>query len=255
MDIDLRIIQRIERTSGLPFGEFPEQGVLLRCSEARTDESKNRLLVERVTGKDGVLVTGIPNIIDSIKDSVESMTDRELFSPLGIAELSRLLSPGDVESLDKTYYYSYAIVNREEFKPVELRHAVKELKKRDLPPEQYELRLGERRTFEKDDFTWAFACYDDSPGFKATELAVFGKNCAAISVVFWEDKDDIAGFGVYTEEPFRGQGYALDTVSAATRWVLDQGGIVWYGVFADNIPSIRIARHLGYSLVYQSFGA
>ena len=43
--------------------------------------------------------------------------------------------------------------------------------------------------------------------------------------------------------------------SAATEWILQQGAVAWYGAYADNIPSLRIARRLGFRFVCQMFGA
>lgn len=253
--MDYRIRKRIEKTSGFPFQMFPDDDVCVRVSDARTDEPKNRLLIERVIGKNGVLVTGIPRIVNTVKNFVESMTSWELFSPLGHAEIKRLLSPADAEYFDETYGFDFILTENKNFCPVKSQHKVIALMKKDIPTEQYDLRMAERRPSEIDDFIWAFACYHNKPYMTATELASFGSNCASIAVVIWEGDEDIAGFGVWTEELLRGQGYALAVVSVATQWILEQGAIAWYGAYSNNIPSLRIARRLGFSLVYQSFRA
>ncbi len=114
--------------------------------------------------------------------------------------------------------------------------------------------MAERRSFERDDFTWAFTCYHEDPNVKPDRLGWFGPRCASIAIIIWVN-DDIAGFGVGTEKALEGQGYALAAVSAATQWVLDQGAIAWYGAYSDNIPSLRIARRLGFSLFHSSLRA
>ncbi|OGO35564.1 MAG: hypothetical protein A2147_04595 [Chloroflexi bacterium RBG_16_57_8] len=60
MDMDPRIRSWIENAAGLPLQAIPDEGVCVRVSDARTDEPKNRLLAQRVIGKNGVLLTGIP---------------------------------------------------------------------------------------------------------------------------------------------------------------------------------------------------
>jgi RimJ/RimL family protein N-acetyltransferase len=254
MVIDTRICKRIERISGLPFQMFPDEGVHVRVSDARTDKPKNRLLVVQVAGKNGVLVTGIPRILDSITDCVQYMNNWELFSPFGIAEIKRSLPRDDAVFVDESYGLNYVLTEHKSFRPAKSRYKVTPLKKRDIPSEQYDLRMMERRSSEKVDFIWAFACYHEDPGVAATRLGLFGPRCASIAIIIWED-DSIASFGVGTEESLEGQGYARAAVSAATQWILEQDAIAWYGAFSNNVPSLRIARRLGFSLAYRSFGA
>jgi RimJ/RimL family protein N-acetyltransferase len=253
--MDNRIRKWIENAAGFSLQMFPDEGVRVRVSDARTDEPKKRLLAQRVAGQNGVLVTGIPRVVKAVSSCAEAMASWELFSPLGLAEIKRLLSPDNAEYLDETYGFDFFLTERESFRPVGSQHKVTALRKKDIPPEQYNLRMSERCSSETDDFIWAFACYHEEPDITATELAPFGLRCASIAVVIWENNDDIAGFGVRTEETLQGQGYALAAVSAATQWILNQGAIAWYGAYSNNIPSLRIARRLGFSLIYQSFGA
>jgi RimJ/RimL family protein N-acetyltransferase len=253
--MDYRICKRIENTAGFPLQKFPDEGVCVLVSNARTDEPKNRLLAQRVAGHNGVLLTGIPRVVRAVSDCAESMTSWELFSPPGLAEIKRLLPPADAECLDETYGFDFVFIERERFQPVISHHKVIALRKKDIPSVQHALRMAERRPSETNDFIWAFACYHNEPNITATELAPFGPRCASIAIVIWNGSEDIASFGVGTEELLRGQGYALAVVSAATQWILDQKAIAWYGAYSNNIPSLRIARRLGFSLVCQSFGA
>jgi RimJ/RimL family protein N-acetyltransferase len=252
--MDYRITRWIENASGLPFKTFPDDGILVCVSGARTDVPKNRLLVQRVTGKNGVLITGIPRIVEAVKDVAESLTSWELFSPFGLAEIKRALPPQDAKDLNAMYGLDYFLTDPNDFRPVKLRHPVIPLRKKAIPPGDEALRLGERRSTETGDFTWAFACYYNDPKVPAKALPEYGPRCASVAVIFWKG-DDLAGFGVGTEEALRGQGYAMDVVTAGTQFILGQGGAAWYGAYADNIPSLHIPRRLGYSLMHSSFGA
>jgi RimJ/RimL family protein N-acetyltransferase len=251
--MDGRIRRRIEYVTGLPFETFPNEGVKVVVSDARSERPKNRLLVQRVMGKNGVLVTGTPRILKDISRWLNTMTSWEIFSPLGIAEMKRRLSPDDSAALDEDYGLDYYLSEREEFLPFESGHTVTTLTTKDIPPSQYQLRLSERRTIEAGDFTWAFACFSqESP--PATRLSLFGSHCASIAIVIWEN-DVLAGFGVETEESLWGRGHGLAVVSAATKWVLDQEAVAWYGAYSNNIASLRIARRLGFSLGSSSIRA
>jgi len=183
------------------------------------------------------------------------MTSGELFSPLGLAETRRALSAADAESFDETYGFDYALAEHERFRPAKTQYKTVALRRADIPSEQFDLRMAERRPSETDDFIWAFACYHDDPNVSATDLAVFGPRCASIAIVIWRGEKDIATYGVGTEEALRRQGYGLAAVSAATQWILAQEAVAWYGAYADNIPSLRIARGLGFSLVSEAFRA
>ncbi len=150
-----------------------------------------------------MLVTGIPRIVRAVTDCVKSMTSWELFSPLGHAEIKRLLPPDDAECIDETYGFNFVLTERERFRPVRSQHKAIALRKKDIPSEQHDLRMAERRSWETVDFIWAFACYHKDPSVTATRLALFGPLCASIAIVIWED-DDIATFGVGTEESLQG---------------------------------------------------
>jgi len=253
--MDYRVQKRLENTAGVPLQTFPDEGVLVCESAARTDEPKNRVLVQRVDSKNGVLVTGIPRIAKVVAACAQSMTSWELFSPLGLAEMRRALSQADAEHLDQTYGFDFVLAEHERFRPARPQHKAIALTRKDIPFEQFTLRMAERRPSETDDFTWAFACYHDDPSVPATELAPFGPCCASIAIVIWKGSEDIATYGVGTEEALQGQGYGLAAVSAATQFILDQGAVAWYEAYADNIRSLRIARRLGFSLACQTFGA
>lgn len=253
--MDYRIRKRIEDGAGFSLETFPNEGVCIRVSDVHTDEPKNRLQSQQVAGKNGVLITGIPRIVRAVSDCVQSMTSWELFSSLGIEEIKRVLAPADAEYLDETYGLDFILAEHERFRPAGLEHKVVTFGKEAIPSEQYDQRMAERRSSETDDFVWAFACYHDDPSVPTNDLAPYGPRCASIAVVMWNGGEDIATLGVKTEEALQGQGYGLAVVSAATQWILNQGAVALYGVYADNIPSLRIARRLGFSVISRQFGA
>ncbi len=253
--MDPRIEKRLVDESGLPLAAFPARRVIIQESAKRTDEPNNRLVVQRISKRDGVLITAIPRVVAAIRPVLQSMTTWEIFSPLGINELRRALGPRDAESLPQTYGFDYVLTNQKDFRPVRTGHVAVPLRKKDIPPEQFDLRMSERRKPIPEDFIWAFACYHNDPDATPTELGPFGPLCASIAVVIWKAGPDIASYGVGTEEAYRGQGYGLAAVSAATKWMLEQGAVAWYGAYASNVPSLRLARKLGFKLIQQTIGA
>jgi RimJ/RimL family protein N-acetyltransferase len=250
--MDNRIRKYIESIAGLSLDSFPDEGVSIYVSDARTDKPKNRLLVQRVKEKNGVLITGIPRIVEVLKSNLGSMTSWEIFSPFGLQMIKRILPSNDAMDVDGNYGFDYFLTEHANFHPVNSEHEVTVLKKKDIPPGDYQLRMGERRSSETDDFTWAFACYHNDSGVRPVRLTEYGSQCASAAVVFWKG-EELAGLGLATEEALQGQGYALAVVSAATQWILDQNAVAWYGAYSDNVPSLRIARRLGFSLLHSSF--
>ncbi len=236
---------------GLSLDAFPSSGIAVRESPTRTDERGNRVQVQRMAGSDGILVTVLPGRAEAISRVVRQLTPAEMFSPLGAAELSRALGVDFEPNEYYTYGYNYVLSGADGFRPAATEHAVTPLTRKDLPPEQAEMRMRERRASEGDDFVWAFACRHDDPGFRAgDELAPFGSRCAAIAIVIWQD-GPVAWYGVGADAACRGQGYGLAAVSAATGWILEQGEAVIYQAYANNIPSLRIARRLGFTWLQQ----
>lgn len=251
-DLDRRIRSYLECKMGFPMATFPRTGVELRESPKRTDEPGNRLLIVRI--EDGVLATATPRVLTEISQVVLSMSISEIFSPLGLAELGRLTDPGGIEPL--AFGFEYALTDRRDLRPAKAPYTPVALTKKDIPLEQFQLRMSARRPpseANQEDFVWAFACYHDEADAAEPELAPYGPRCASVAVIMWE-APDLAVLGVETEEAFRGRGYALAAVSAATRFILEQGAVAWYGAYATNIPSLRTARRLGYEFIWQAIG-
>lgn len=252
-DLDGRVHLYLQRDLGVSFQSFPRAGIDVRESPKQTDVRGNRLSIVGIG--DGALATATPDVAAAISPVLNTLTVAELFSPLGLAELGRAMKPEHAESL--AHGMEYALTDPSKFRPADTAHQPVPLRKKDIPQEQFELRMSERRSpaeAEQDDFVWAFACYHDDRDAVGTELAPFGSQCASIAVVIWMSRD-VASFGVGTEEAYRGRGYALAAVSAATRFVLEQGAVAIYGSHATNVASLRIPRRLGYQFAWQTIWA
>lgn len=249
--MDDRVRRYLEGKAGVSLSASPIDGITVRESPKRTDERGNRVVAQRVAGWNGVLVTVGPGSVDAITHAVRQMTSCEIFSPLGRAELCRALGLSD-EPPPQYYLYgfNYVLTSIEGFCPAQTTLTATPLRKKDIPREQFEMRMSERRQPPAEDFIWAFACYRDDPTFRATELAPFGAQCASIAIAIWKD-GPVATYGVGTEESCRGQGFGLAAVSATTKWILEQGEVAVYGAYANNIPSLRIARRLGFTFLQQ----
>jgi RimJ/RimL family protein N-acetyltransferase len=246
--MDVRVRRFLERELGFSLETFPKEGVEVRESPARSDKRGGRIKILRIG--DSALATGIPRLVDAIAPVVRSISVWELFSPLGIAELRRVLSPEDGKGLE--IGFDYTLISPSDFIPAETAHKPVALRKADIPPCEFDSRMRERRKPVAEDFVWAFACYHEDRDAKSVTLPEFGPRCAAVAVIIWRDVPDVAFYGVGTEENYRGQGYGLAVVSAATEWTLKQGAVAYYGASASNIPSLRIARRLGFSLTWET---
>jgi len=214
-DLDERVRLHLERELGFSLDSFPRAGVEVRESPKRSDEEENRLSIIRIG--EGALATGIPRVVAAISPVIRSLTVEELFSPLGLAELRRAMAPEDAESL-----------------------AMSERR----PPAEA----------QQEDFVWAFACRHDDEDAEAAELALFGPRCASIAILIWRT-EGLAGYGVWTEEAYRGRGYALAVVSAAAQFILEHDAAAMYGAYTTNIPSLRIPRRLGFTYAWQTIWA
>lgn len=69
---------------------------------------------------------------------------------------------------------------------------------------------------------------------------------AACAFVMAKTKHVCEISGVYTEPEFRGYGLGKAVVSAATQHVLEKGWIPCYGTREANLPSLRLAKGLGF---------
>jgi RimJ/RimL family protein N-acetyltransferase len=251
-EIDRRVHLYLERDLGVSFQSFPRAGIDVREGPKHTDVRGNRLSILGIG--DGALAVATPDVAAAVSPVLSTLTVNELFSPLGLSELGRTLRPQHAPSL--SHEWDYVVTDPSEFRPADTAHVAVPLRKENIPPEQFELRMSERRCpaeAEQDDFVWAFACYHGDPD-TAAALGAFGPHCASIARVIWMGRE-VASFAVQTEEAYRGRGYALAVVSAATRFVLAQGAVAIYSSDATNLPSLRIPRRLGYQFAWQTISA
>jgi len=238
--ISERVRRIVERDLGFPLDSLPEAGVDVRTSPARRDEPGRRLLIQRVAGRQEALATALPRLVDVVTPTIGRLSVWELFSPLGVAELSRVLE--SEESSQPELGFDYALDDKRSLKPPPTAHEPIPLRKADIPTEQLDLRMGERRKPTPDDFVWGFRCEHN------------GKR-AATAVIIWDEHGDSANIGVSVEEACRGRGYGLAVVHAAARFILREQGVAFYGAHVSNVPSLRLARRLGFKLISQQICA
>jgi RimJ/RimL family protein N-acetyltransferase len=238
--MDERLRRHLEADLGFPLTSLPSAGVEARESAARTDEPGNRLLIQRVFPVEGAVVTAVPRLLDRVASAIQGLHSWELFSPLGVAALRAALWPQDREKL--ALGFDYTMADERRLLPVAAVHTPVPLRKADIPAEQFDLRMSERRSPVPEDFTWGFVC------------CRAGRR-ASTAVILWKGRPDYATLGVETEEPYRRQGYGLAVVSAATQYILREGGVAGYGAYVANVASIRLARRLGFTLTSQQICA
>jgi len=252
--MDARVRRYLQTGASAPLEALAGRPFVVCESNERSDEPGNRVVVQRIAGADGLLVTVGPGSVEPVTRAMRALTPAEVFSPLGATELCRALGVGYEPGQYHQFGFDYVLTGLDDFRPSTADYPVRALRKDDIPESQVARRLAERRPEETDDFVWAFACYRDDPGFRTgDQLAAFGAQCAAVAVVFW-DKSGVALFGVTTDGASRGRGHGLAVVSAAAGWVLEQGEAAVYGAYGDNVPSLRIARRLGFAFLQQQMG-
>ncbi len=249
--LDNTIRRLLQEELGFSLETFPEKGVHVCTSLKRSDQRWNRVKAVRIG--DAAVVTCLPSLLDTITLAIQSMTIWELFSPLGEAELRRAL--GSEVGKELFHGLEYVLSDRSSFRPARTPHTAGALGKDDIPSSQRELRMSERRRPVSDDFLWAFACYLDGENVSASDLAEFGRQCVSIAIVIWNEGHGIATYGLGTHEDYRGQQYALATMTAATEYILRQGGVAHYEAAVTNIPSLRIPRRLGFSFAWEEMRA
>ena len=251
--MDDRVQKFLESEAGVSLDVLPIEGNLVLESSNLTDDRGNCLAARRFVGSNGVLVTVGPGRADALTHAVRRMTPGEIFSPLGRAELCRALNVSDEPPRYYLYGFRYVLTSLDDFCSAQTTHTATPLGKGDIPEEQLEMRMSQRREQLTEDYVWAFACHRDDPAFEATNLAPFGAQCAAVAVAMWKD-GPVADIGIETDESCRGRGFGLAAASATTKWILEQDEVAVYGAYYNNIPSLRIARRLGFNFLQQRTG-
>lgn len=232
--MDDRVRLFLEKDSGFALTSFPTHSLEIRQSAARTDEPGNRMKIYRLGN--AALATGIPRAVSAVEPVIQSLDILELFSPVGLAELRRALGPEDAESLSNGF--DYTMTNRTSLRLPNLSPMPEQLPElSDESPGQAELLAP----MPRQKAVGAFAICRD--GRKASTSGIVWRCPGFVEIV------------VSTEEPYRGRGYALAVVAAAAQWILERGAVAHYGAITTNVPSLRIARRLGFTLTWQTIGA
>ena len=232
--MDDRVRLFLEKDLGFSLASFPTHGIEIRESPARTDEPRNRMKIYRLG--DAALATGTPRIVSSVTPVIQTLDILELFSPIGLAELHRTLQPEEAETLNSGL--DYTITNLNDLRLPKLSPMPERLPELpDKPPEEAELS----------------APMPQQKAVDAFAICLNGKK-ASHSGIIWRSSG-LVEIAVATDEEYRGRGYALDVVAVVAQWILERGAVAHYGAHTTNIPSLRIARRLGFTLAWQTIGA
>lgn len=234
--IDERVRFFMERRMGIDPASFPRGGTAVRLSWRRKDIPWKRLSIVRIG--DGAVATTIPRLIRAVAPLSVRLSAAELFSSDGLCELHKALLPHGIKDLREGYHFTAADKRRLEA------HACAEppvkVLENDGPPSNG-LSPYPRLLPPVHHFVAAFAVCRDH-------------RRVARAGIRWHSSDLIE-IGVESDEAYRRRGFGTAVVAAAARWVLDQGAVVYYRVFPSNVPSVRIARRLGFDLTWQEIYA
>jgi GNAT superfamily N-acetyltransferase len=237
MTMDAEIQFYLERKFGLSFNDFPSEGIEIGESTKHRDTPWKRMSIVRIGH--GVLATGIARVIRAIEPVIKDMSVWELFHSTGVAELQRTLSPSDAETLREGFHYS--IKKKQYIRRQALSEAVTKVLESDSPLDNTEFNSGSQRTPSNQYFQPAFAIYEEDK-----EVASSG--------IHWLSSH-LVEIGVETSKAYQKKGYGLLVVASATEWILGQGAVVYYRAYPSNIGSVRIARKMGFKLIWQNIYA
>ena len=219
------VAQYLEADLGFPIESLPAQGVSLRESSARADRENARLLAVRLGG--AALATGTPSVARVTESFFSKLDIWEVFSPFGVAELTRALATLDAEAKGGGFHYT---LGQSDF--VCPRLSVEPDQLIDMP--KSEAAFG-------GDWLDAFCVYQDGQQ-------------VALSRVRWNAADFIE-IDVETSQEHRSRGYGTAVVAKAAQWILKRQAIAHYAVLPSNIQSVRIPNRLGFSLTWQEIYA
>ena len=237
--LDDRVRFYLERELGFPLDSFPRAGIAVSESPKRTDEPRHRMLIAGIGHR--ALATGTPRVVSAIGPVIRTMSVWELFSPLGLAELGRVLQPENPDVAELCF--NYTLTSEHYRAPRQRSRAPVKLPDLDThtPPDDADLLKGPQVLPPGQDFVPAFAIYQDD-------------RQVATSGIRWRAPGFVE-IGVGTEEGYRGRGYGRAVVASAAEWILSQGTVACYGAVPANIPSLRIPRGLGFRLAWLDIAA
>ena len=179
----------------------------------------------------GVAVgTAIPRVLRAIAPIVDQLDIWELFSPFGLSELSRALSGQGIKARGGGFHYVAL--------PIQPRSL-------EDPGVETVAMLDAQMTPRSELF--------DKQWFDAFAVIREGQQ-ASLSRIRWKTRDFIE-IAVETHEAYRGRGLGTAVVAAATEWIHSRGCAAHYPVLPSNLPSVRIARRLGFTVAWQEIYA
>ena len=178
----------------------------------------------------GAVFSGRGEVIQLLRPTVESLTLWELFSAFGLEELRRASEPHGLKPQGGSFHYT--LTDAADLREVGGGGVVSCV----LPPD-----------FDSDP-----ANFDQE--FVAAFCVNVDGSLISTAGIRWKS-DRFVEIEVRTDREYRGKGYGLSVVYAATDWILQRGAAAHYAVHPTNTPSIRIVRRLGYELTWQEIYA
>jgi hypothetical protein len=230
---DVRIRRFLQNESGLDLEHLPTSGIDLYESSARSDSFDNRMRIFRVGN--AALATGTPEVIGAIEPLLVKITVWELFSPVGRYALERILDPYPVR-----LGFDYVLADKSMLHMPKLDSATTPVHLPSLPHD-----LPNRKQLPH-----------PRPGHDAIEA--YGMYCDQKLVAtsgFYCRTADVVGVTVSTDDSYRERGFGTAVVAALTKWILEHDAVAHYAALSSNIPSLLLARRLGYGLAWQTLGA
>jgi GNAT superfamily N-acetyltransferase len=212
--MEYRIIQSIETWLGCAIDDKSNGKIHLLSTSSRTDAPYNRLVINRIVGKNVVIATCIPRLVDKLTPLLDSITEWELFSEYGLALLRNHMSSEDAQYLGQGL--SYAKIQTDNFLEECLDFVVRKTNENGL--------------------VVGFVYVLDDIEVSSVELSR-------------RDSSDTIFINVETKKDYRGKGFGTCVVKVATDWLLTNGFVPRYGAGVSNTASLSIARKLQYNLI------
>ena len=210
----------IEERQGVPLSAAGVDPVPVVAVE---EQAPDALPLRAVRVGDKAIVTARPSWVERLRPVVESLHTDLLFSTLGAYELSRVTLPDGVGVWGPSWLF---FADEASWRPVE----------DDRP-----LQLS-RPELAEVDYGVFWHCEDDRP------LAGFGifedGRLVALATVR-DEGDPVWEIGMEVAPDSKGRGLGRAVVSAAGRWILDNGRLILASTAPFNVPSARTLRSLG----------
>lgn len=226
--MDARVKAYIEKELGYSIASFPSEGIDLRESDQRSDNPGSRMFLIRI--EHAAVGTAIPRVLHAIRPVIHELDLWEVFSPFGAAELTRALHDEEIKVKGGAFHYT--LIPEQYLEPIKVGiHVIPLLNTKMVPSPE----IFDKKWFD-----------------------AFAVNCegqqVSLSRIRWKTEHFIE-IAVDTVEKYRGRGFGLTVVAAATEWILSRHAVAHYPVAPDNLPSVRIARHLGFRITWQEIYA